>query len=271
MTDDDGAYLGDIARPGSSSGQEGEQGGVMSALTLLSSEQGELRAEVRELREQVGDLLQDVHQLGKSVTALSGLEAKVLALADSVDQLLGQGTDEAVRPVDLAHIPPEEEDQVLADLVTWVRDTVFSGWPWTQERLRACWVCHPDLINRMLWLKSAYAAAYDDPRARPHSAADWHRWLDDVMDWADQATANCPAPEAHEDPPPPRDDLEVMRRRRRAAALAQVHRLMQVTARAGYPADQVQAAQRQVQDLVAKHGITEDEYRAYVRNLRPAT
>jgi len=263
---DDGAYLGDIARPAASSEQEAP-GGVMSALTLLSGEQGELRAELREFREQLGDVLTTVHQLGKSVTALGNLESKVHALTDAVDQLLGQGDADAVRPVDLAHIAPEDRDQVLADLIAWVRDVVFTGWPWTQDKLRPCWLHHPDLINRMLWLRAAYSAAYDQPKARPHAAADWHRWLDDVMAHADRHTANCPSPEEHTDPPPPRDDLAAMQQRRRAAILADVHRLMQVTARAGYPADRVQAAQQRVHDLVTAHNITEDEYQAYVRTL----
>ena len=275
MTDDD-AYLGDIARPASPSEQQKEEetpGGVMPALTVLAGDIGELRAELREFREQLADVLATVDQLGSRVAALSTLESKVHALTDAVDLLLGQGDADAVRPVDLAHLTHENRGQVLADLVHWVRDVVFTGWPWTQERLRPCWLHHPDLINRMLWLRAAYSAAYDQPKARPHAAADWHRWLDDVMAHADRHTADCPSPEEHAAPLPPRDDLAVLSavQQHRRAVLTEITQLMQVTTHAGYPADQVRAAQQRMKALIDAHGITEEEYNAFVHTLNQPT
>lgn len=267
MTDDD-AYLGDIARPASPSEQQKEEetpGGVMPALTVLAGDIGELRAELREFREQLADVLATVDQLGKRVAGLSDLEARVYALADTVQALI-QGDENKARPVDLAHLTHQDRDRVLGNLVRWVRDVVFTGWPWTQEQLRPCWLHHPDLVNRMLWLQAAYQMAYDQPNARPVAAADWHRWLDDVMAHADRQTAECPPPHEHPGPVPPRDDLGVLSvvQDWRRAALAEIAQLMRVTAQAGYSPDQVTAARQRVRALIDAHRITEEEYNTYM-------
>lgn len=271
-------YLGGLADAGASSGGTGggDFASVLSALSVVSTEVGETRAHLAELREHFGESLAELGEVSGRINKLAALATQVAILSDRVQALTdnGGGTGEELdaRPVDLAHIDPQDLPDVLGALVAWVREVVFVGWPWTQQTLRGCWLQHPDLINAMLWLRSAYRAAYDDENARPHAAADWHRWLDDVMTTAERRTRGCPQPgqgTPHAVPLSPRDDLPALEDLARRDGLAEIHRLnLRRQPGAGYPADAVADAQQRIVALMDEHGLTNDDYNQYIRALR---
>ncbi|MER6816441.1 hypothetical protein ABT299_44870 [Spirillospora sp. NPDC000708] len=277
-------YLGGLgaagATSGSGSGADSSGGGdfaaVLSALSVVSTEVGETRAHLTELRDHFGESLAELGELSGRIDKLSALAAQVAILSDRVKALTesggGTGEDLDARPVDLAHIDPDDLPDVLGGLVAWVREVVFVGWPWTQQSLRGCWLQHPDLINAMLWLRTAYRAAYDDENARPHAAADWHRWLDDVMTTAERRTRGCPHPaqdKPHAVPLPPRDDLPELEHLTRRDVLAEIHRLnLRRQPGAGYPAAAVEDAQQRILALMDRHGVNHDDYNQYLYALR---
>ncbi|KAB2376967.1 hypothetical protein [Actinomadura montaniterrae] len=272
-----GSYLGDLgkASPAGSGNADPGPGQVLSALAILSAEQGETRAHLAELRDHLGDVLEQVGNLDKLVSDVPILSGRLASLTDAVDQLLRQPEDSKTRPVDLAHVPPEERREVLGELVVWVRDVLFTGWPWTQDALRPCWLHHPDLVNGMLWLRAAYNAAYDMPKAQPHAAGDFHRWLDDVMDRAAGRTEQCPepgAPDPHPVPAAPRDDTAtldaVMRRPGLDEICEELYRLMQIRPDTGYAPGDVEAATQRTRQIIAETGVTEEQFNEYVRSRR---
>lgn len=268
-----GSYLGDLGQASSTGPGNADPGPgqVLSALTILSAEQGETRAHLAELRDHLGDVLDQVAKLDRLIADVPLLAGRLSTLTDAVDQLIRQQDDSPLRPMDLAHIPPDERREVLGELVRWVRDVLFVGWPWTQDALAACWLEHPDLINGMLWLRAAYAVAYESSKARPHAVADFHRWLDDVMDRAAGRTEHCPAPhsqELHHVPLPPRDDTPVLDALERREVCAELRRLAQISEKNGHSAEDIEAARQRTRQLVAETGVTEADYKQYARALK---
>jgi hypothetical protein len=273
----DDTYLGDLGNPNGTKPRVGEDAGdVVSALSVISVELGETRAQLAELRDHLGDQLDEHRTLARRVDSLGALATQVTALASKVEELLAspEGDGER-RPVDLAHIDPADRPRVLGDLVAWVRDVVFVGWPWTQQSLRWCWLQHPDLVNGMLWLRAAYAAAYEDPEAKPHHSADWHRWLEEVMKTAERRTEGCPVYEVdglHMVPLPPRDDSDGVKDLGRRDALATLYLLAQQQRDLGDLAtpEQRELADRRMGEIIAKTRVTEEEYNLYAK-ARAAT
>lgn len=271
---DAGDYLGDLgAAPG------GQGGRVLEGVALLGVELGALRAQVDALRQAVDAGQTDrehlaglpgvVERLRADVTALAELGDEVDRLGEAVAELLDRGpAEDPPRPVDLAHVSPEQRETWLAELADWVRDTLFAGWPWTQARLRACWPQHPDLVNDVAWLRTAYRAAYDHPSGRAHHAADFRRWLDEAMATAEQTTRGCPLPgtpdaHTHTAPSPPRDDTAGLAAAQRTRHLAEIHRLVVQANHPDTAPDLAAAAAARARELFTAYGITQAQYEYY--------
>jgi hypothetical protein len=281
-SDNDGTpYLGDIARSNLGGNEQQDQDGkgprdLLAALTILSSEQGETRAHLAELRDHLADVLEQLQGLQGRVDDFTALERRIITLTDAVDQLTAEAEEDESpqRPRDLVHIPPDERREALEELVIWVRDVVFVGWPWTRAKLARCWLLHPDLVNGVLWLRAAYAAAYETSRARPHHAADWHRWLEEVMRTAELRTRDCPTTDEeglHAVPTEPRDDSRMIREMFRQQALLQmVHLSTRLREGADYPKDEVQAARDRWDALIAEWDLTEADFKQHL-NARVRT
>jgi hypothetical protein len=266
MTDvePDEPYLGGIVPPASWGGD------VLAALSVLSTELGENRAHVAELRGHLQDTLTKLGALHGQVTTLTSVSDEVTALAQAVAQLLDQGAPEGPpRPVDLAHVTGKERRDVLQGLATWVRDVLFPGWPWTQSRLRPCWLYHPEIVNGLLWVRCAYLTAYEHPGGRAHHAADFHHWLHEVMTAAAERTAHCPLPDddGHPRPPAPRDDLDEVERAARRADLAEIHRLVRLAKSVHAGEEGMIEARSQAHELLVQFGVDQAEYHAYVLQL----
>jgi hypothetical protein len=259
-------YLGDIPAPADN------PGGVMAAITVLSTELGETRAETRaelgELRAHLGDTLA---RLTTVQSQLPPLASEVTALAANVAELLDQGPPESPpQPVDLAHIPVDERRQVLADLAVWVRDTLVPGWPWVQERLRGCWPLHADIVNGLLWVRCAYQTAYDHKAGRAHHAADFHHWLREVIAAAAEETESCPASNddrPHLLPPIPRDDGTAAAEAARLAELAEIHQYVPIAQSQNAAPETVQRARQESARLLQQYDISREEYLEYAKRL----
>jgi len=62
---------------------------------------------------------------------------------------------------------------VLTDLVGWV-DSIFREFPDAAAVLPECWVCHPEIVEELLWLRQSWAWAYHGPSASAVLVGDWH-------------------------------------------------------------------------------------------------
>jgi hypothetical protein len=269
MSDEVNDYLGAAGK--SNADGSGGPGEVLTAVAMVGAEVGELRAHLADVLNDMTGLRADVTGLGEAVTGLSKLSLEVGQLAAMVDQLLnGDEQNKIPKPVDLANIKPADRTKVLTELLTWVRSVLFDGWPWTQERLRACWPQHPDLINDLLLLKTCYAAAYKATDRRSHHAVEYRHLLDYVMDVADQRTRQCPAEDQHEVPLPPRNDQQAMAAASRDMMLAEVWRLTEQAnqARNAGAHDLASQAEDRAAQLFEKYQITPPEYQAYEQRVQ---
>lgn len=262
MTDE--PYLGDLAAAAAGNGD----GQVLAALAVLSSELGETRAHVDELRQHLDSVLAELGRLRDQAAIPSALADEVTALAEAVQELTDTGGSGPPKPLDLAHVPAEEMQRVLGELVEWVRETLFRGWPWTQTRLRECWLLHPELVNAMLWIRTAYLTAYQHKDRRVHHAADFHHWLEETMRLAAEHTKDCPrrgTATPHVVPLPPRDDVPMLGEIEKLELLAQMHRQMQIANAEDVPEHARQAAREVVAELTDH--VSKDDFRRYVEAL----
>lgn len=65
---------------------------------------------------------------------------------------------------------PEVALDALTDLIGWL-DRVYLQYEVT---LPSCWLWHPPVVEELLWLRAAHAAAYEGSRPSPLAAGDWH-------------------------------------------------------------------------------------------------
>ncbi|MBG0819032.1 hypothetical protein [Planomonospora sp. ID82291] len=264
MSDD---YLGDIGPDPRADGSDE----TMTALVVLGTELGEARAALAELGDRLDKFGERANHLNNRVETLTALSEEVRALSANVAKLLEKPAKEEAPSlvVDLAHIPKENLPNALAELLSWVRDVLFAGWPHAQTFLGACWPHHPEIVNAMLWLRAAYHAAYDAEDTSPHRAADFYFWLRDILKWAEERT-RCPEDRPHRLLPERRDDGDVLAEALRRPILAEVYQAMQLGNDPDASPEDVQAARERVSRLSQEHGITREEYAEYAA-LRKGT
>lgn len=268
-------YLGDQGR---SAGGASELGRVLSGVAVVGAEVGELREKVARLTAQLDpvrtrlaeltDHTVDTARLGelhRKVDALAALADQVADLSDAVAALADNDQGDALRPVDWAHLPPGEQGEVLQELVEWVRDVLFVGWPSARPVIRPCWPQHTELLNAMLWLRCAYQTTYDNPHGRAHHAADFHRTLREVLERCQILTEHCPPPGAgvHVVPIPPRDDSPALAAAARTAAIGQIYDLNRHATNDQAPPDAREQALARANELWTAYRIRREEYEAY--------
>jgi hypothetical protein len=263
-------YLDASGKPGPD-GSGGRASDVLTAVAMVGAELGELRAHLGDVLKDMNGVREDITGLRRAVDTLSALSQQVTELAVAVDELAQTDSDKAPKPVDLEHIADEDRDAVLQELANWVRTVLFGGWPWTQDRLRGCWSHHPDLINDLLMLKTAYETAYAAKSRRAHHAADFRHLLDYVMDVADERTRECPAKLAyHEVTLPARNDITAVNAAARDMVLARVWRLTEQANRARRLGRDDLAARAQDVATAAfdEHQISKAEYELYEQRVQ---
>lgn len=117
----------------------------------------------------VMELAGTVHVLEDTVTRLAG-ELRQLTAGPSPEsapraRLTGPSWS-------LRTMTPERRRMVMNDLADWL-GWLHERYP-VAEAVPACWWRHPEVVEELLALRTAWGSAYEDPEAPPHAAADWH-------------------------------------------------------------------------------------------------
>lgn len=262
-------YFGDLGGGPSSSEGPGGLGDVFTAVAIVGAEVGELRAQQQDILDRAAAVDTRLDGIDAHLVVMGELTNQVTGLSAAVANLLGrdEGAEvDPLRPVDLAHIPLEERANALESLVRWVHDVLMRGWPHIRLSWRSCWPYHPDLVNAMLMVRTAWITAYDTKDARVHHAVDFHRTLDETARWAESRTASCTQTSSHALPLPPRDDWGQAMRAIRRDALAEVSSLYATASgtAAGAEAQEVEEARQRVGELVAQFDLKPEEIRGYM-------
>ena len=125
--------------------------------------------------------------LAREVDALRRTVEPLLGLPDRVDDLTRLATDltnavaaltarRAATPCPSWLLLPADPDlagRVLDELAGWLA-VVYLRYPDGADHLPECWCWHPDVVEELLWLMHAWAAAYQGPQARSALVGDWH-------------------------------------------------------------------------------------------------
>jgi hypothetical protein len=113
-------------------------------------------------------LARSVERLGRR---LGGVEETLAELAEQVEALDAEAGPRC-RPASwLTEREPAQAEAMLRDLTGWL-GAVFLRY--ADAALPACWLWHPDVVEELLWLRQAHAAAYAGRDAHIQRVADWH-------------------------------------------------------------------------------------------------
>lgn len=66
-----------------------------------------------------------------------------------------------------------EAARALDELTGWL-SAIYLRYPDGVDTLPECWVWHPDVVEELLWLMHAWAAAYQGSQASVAAVGDWH-------------------------------------------------------------------------------------------------
>jgi len=114
--------------------------------------------------------------LAKHTGRIDELAGVVKGLADALN-VAGPAADSEQRgaPSWLVFDPGLMDDtveagEILTSLAAWVAKVYLR---YGDAKLPDCWLWHPDVVEELLWLQYAHAAAYD-PDAAATAVGDWH-------------------------------------------------------------------------------------------------
>ncbi|MEU7811840.1 hypothetical protein [Pseudonocardia sp. NPDC049154] len=127
-----------------------------AAVAGLAREVDGLRRQVAPLPPRVDTLSQLLAELGETVAALNARKAQTPA------------PSWLMAPAD-----PEVTGGLLDELVGWLAQ-VYLRYPDAVESFPECWCWHPHVVEELLWLMHAWAAAYQGSAASVALAGDWH-------------------------------------------------------------------------------------------------
>ena len=140
-------------------------------------------------------LQQGVHDLATTVAGLADELAEVVHMSDD---------GEKPAPSWLSPSEPVREDEataLLSQLTRWARRVYVR---YADAALPECWLWHPEVIEELVWLRSAWISAYRGPKASAQRAADWHdRQRPGVARRIRAAAGSCSLREHLDQPPPP--------------------------------------------------------------------
>lgn len=139
------------------------------ALAGLGREMEYVRTELKALRQDLEDGL-DGRAAASEVERLARV---VTELADTVAPPDDESGDETVPGWLNAPAASGTTRGLLGALVEWV-GTVYLRYADADRTLPACWLWHPDIVEELCWLMSAWHAAYTSQRPSVRAAGDWH-------------------------------------------------------------------------------------------------
>lgn len=170
-------HLSGAASTTGQSGPAGGEGNLMQALSVVSTDVGQLR-------EQVKSLDSSVEQVPVLQSKLSELTEKMGELHEAVQRLSGQEEKEPPpQPWDWASMDWEEELVAVATLASWVETHLTRWWPRVLKDgvLPPCWMQHPDMLRSLSLVYVSYQQAYAHPQRRVHHEVDFRRTLEDML------------------------------------------------------------------------------------------
>lgn len=202
-------------------GQGGPAGGetqnLVQTLSVVSTDLGQLREQLRALGASVQKLEGDQEVLAK-------LQETVEGLSEAVDQLSArEGREPPPQPWNWSAMSWEEELVAIAMLATWVETHLVRWWPRVSDDLPTCWMRHPEMLRNLSLLYVSYQQAYEHPQARVHHEVDFRRTLEDMSrDIRDAVKRNhCNDKNKHVMRSPQRgDQVQAQQHIRRIAATA---------------------------------------------------
>lgn len=128
----------------------------------------------------VAGLAQEVDALRRAVDPLRQLPGRVDELAKLLARVADELADHTAHAGPVATptwlmLPddPTTAARVLAELSGWM-SRVYLRYGDAAASLPECWLWHPDVVEELLWLMHAWAAAYQGPAASVALAGDWH-------------------------------------------------------------------------------------------------
>jgi hypothetical protein len=165
-----------VQRLGASAAESSQLRGYVEQIgVILSNLAREVAAQdVPTVQRRLDDLAETVSEVGT-------LRAEVAAVAEVAENMAtAQGQGLASWWPDLA--TGDSRAEALETLGAWVDEVLRARHPEMYNRLGACWYQHPDILDELTALRSAWYAAYRDPEAPATAAMEWHdRWLPGTM------------------------------------------------------------------------------------------
>ena len=155
----------------------------------------------------VAGLAREVDGLRRTIEPLLGLSVRVddltrlvTDLTTAVAALTARKSAQPCPSWLLLPADPALAGQVLDELTSWLQ-VVYLRYPDGADHLPECWVWHPDVVEELLWLMHAWAAAYQGLQASVALVGDWHdRQRPGVVRRIKTAAGSCSI-EAHQTRP----------------------------------------------------------------------
>lgn len=166
----------------------------MTALPPNGQQPADQAAAVSGLAREVEALRRRLDDVASVPRKLRDLARVVQDLADQVKATrtpTGSGEDAGCRSWLAAPVAPDLDRSLLDELVEWVA-AVFLRYADARKVLPECWLWHPDVVEELLWLMTAWQSAYAGETATVFQAADWHdRYRPGVVRRIPQLARNC--------------------------------------------------------------------------------
>ena len=132
---------------------------------------------------------------------LRSVSATLSVLADEVAEIVVTSAGDEAALSWLWSRDVVDADEALAVLQQLMRWAVRVYLRYADAALPECWLWHPDVIEELVWLRSAWQAAYHGPMASALRAGDWHdRFRPGVVRRLRAAAGDCSLREHFEKP-----------------------------------------------------------------------
>jgi hypothetical protein len=149
--------------------------------------------------EALAGLVVDVAELRRDVDDLAGVRGQIKEVARSVaglrtglEQLAADSRAAAPRIWSWPALNAAEATEAWSGLRTWLADILLARYPGAPRALLPCWYRHPDVLDSLTALYTAWRGAYDDPKAPADAAAVWlDRWLPAALRQLRESLGSC--------------------------------------------------------------------------------
>lgn len=139
--------------------------GQAARLAALAGQVDRLARGQASAAEKLGQVEQFIKDLAEAITALARPTPGV-----TVQSWLWP-TDPQAGTAGPVQLDPDQAVAMFDDLVSWLARVYLR---YEGAALPTCWAWHPDVVEELLWLRGAHAAAYSGSKAAWELAGTWH-------------------------------------------------------------------------------------------------